>query len=147
MTTSTSSSAAVPPRGHLAPSLSPQAAEASAYLQKNKVSHLIQQLLCATLYERPDDPREFMARKLEEIRNARARGHSYSQFTRENLTALFRIFDVVGRGSISKVQYDAGMAVVGATEKANPRPSGVEQDIIRCDTFVEEALSALGRLL
>ncbi|KAJ3162722.1 EF-hand calcium-binding domain-containing protein 10 [Geranomyces michiganensis] len=145
MAASTSSYA--PSQGRLPAAVSPQAAEASAYLQRNKVAHLIQQLLCATLYERPDDPREFMARKLEEIRNTRARGHSYSQFTRENLTALFRIFDVVGRGSISKAQYDAGMSVIGASEKANPKPSGVEQDIIRCDTFVEEALSALGRLL
>ncbi|KAJ3023749.1 EF-hand calcium-binding domain-containing protein 10 [Thoreauomyces humboldtii] len=159
-----------PPAGvkSLPPTESVQARDATAYLEKNRVPQIIQQLLCAVLYERPDDPKEYMVRKLEETRNAKARGQALLLFTRENLTALFRIFDVTGKGSITKEQYDEGtgmssptlvsialglnqslskgMRTIGALDKASTRPSGVEHDIIRSDTFVEEALAALSKL-
>ncbi|KAI8820765.1 uncharacterized protein EV422DRAFT_62379 [Fimicolochytrium jonesii] len=123
-----------------------QAQEAAEYLSKNKVHQIVQQLVCACLYERPDDPKEFMVRKLEEMRNARARGQSLVLFTRENLVALFRIFDVTSRGAITKQQYDQAMKNIGAYDKANARPSGIEQDLIRQETFVEEAAAALSKL-
>ncbi|KND00904.1 uncharacterized protein SPPG_04004 [Spizellomyces punctatus DAOM BR117] len=126
-------------------SVSEHSREAAEYLNKNKVPQIIQQLICACLYEQPDDPREFMVRKLEEMRSARARGQSLILFTRGDLQALFRIFDVTGRGWITKEQYDAAMKNIGAAEKSNQRPSGVDQNRIRSDTFVEEALSALSR--
>ncbi|KAJ3046845.1 EF-hand calcium-binding domain-containing protein 10 [Rhizophlyctis rosea] len=116
--------------------------EATDYLTKHRVPHILQMLTTAVLFERPDDPKEFMVRKLEEMRNAKARGQSLVLFTRDNLLSLFRIFDVTGKGHISLEQYHEAMKNVGAANP-NPKPAGADTNRIPADTFVEEALRAL----
>ncbi|KAJ3041207.1 EF-hand calcium-binding domain-containing protein 10 [Rhizophlyctis rosea] len=113
-------------------------AEATDYLTKHRVPHILQMLTSAVLFERPDDPKEFMVRKLEEMRNAKARGQSLVLFSRDNLLSLFRIFDVTGKGYISLEQYQEAMKNIGATNP-NARPAGSDTNRIPADTFVEEA--------
>ncbi|KAI9105737.1 hypothetical protein DFS34DRAFT_600667 [Phlyctochytrium arcticum] len=119
----------------------PQEEDAAAYLAKNRVPQIMQQMLCATLFEQPDDPKEFMVRKLEEMRNARARGQALSVFTRTDFQGLFRIFDVTGRGYITEEQYVEAMKSIGAWDRGDQRPAnGAESNRIRADTFVEDAI-------
>ncbi|KAI8998263.1 hypothetical protein BC832DRAFT_240248 [Gaertneriomyces semiglobifer] len=119
--------------------------DATEFLNRNNVPQIVQQLLCAVLHERPDNPRDFLARKLEEMRNARARGQSLTLFTRENLTALFRIFDITGKGWITSEQYAEAMKSIGAEGKAKKSSDGSAADRIYCDAFVDEAYTALNR--
>ncbi|KAJ3334220.1 EF-hand calcium-binding domain-containing protein 10 [Blyttiomyces sp. JEL0837] len=85
-----------------------------------------------------DDPRALMTKKLEEMKASKSRGQSLVIFSRENLIALFRIYDVTGKGYITVDQYLTAMDNVGAQDY-NKKPSGSEQGKISVDTFVENA--------
>ncbi|KAJ1543555.1 EF-hand calcium-binding domain-containing protein 10, partial [Cladochytrium tenue] len=115
-----------------------KADEARAYLAKHRIEQVLQQLMAALLHQRPDDPRALMIKKLEEMRAAKARNQSLPAFTKENLAAVFRVFDVVGRGYITPEQYRAAMADVGV-EKFDPNPPGTEARRISAETFVDRA--------
>ncbi|KAJ3207393.1 EF-hand calcium-binding domain-containing protein 10 [Dinochytrium kinnereticum] len=114
------------------------AEEAKAYLDKHRIPWVMQQLLTVILHQKPADPRALMIKKLEEIKLAKTRGQSMVLFTRENLVALFKIFDVVGKGFITMEQYESAMKDIGATNY-NPFPAGVEGNRIQQDTFVDNA--------
>ncbi|KAJ3352350.1 EF-hand calcium-binding domain-containing protein 10 [Kappamyces sp. JEL0680] len=97
--------------------------EAQSYLATHRIAEIIQSLTQALLVERPDNPREFMERHLQMLRSVKARNQNHVQFTRENLMALFRFYDQVGRGYISMQQYHEAMATIGAT-KYSLKPNG-----------------------
>ncbi|KAI9334512.1 hypothetical protein DFJ73DRAFT_799088 [Zopfochytrium polystomum] len=118
------------------------AEEAKAYLEKHKLEHVMQQLMTVLVHQRPADPKALLVKKLEEIKSARARNQSLSLFTKENLVAVFRIFDVTGRGYISMAQYAAAMEDIGVS-KFNATPIGADQDRITLEAFVDNAFAGL----
>ncbi|KAI8905631.1 hypothetical protein EDD86DRAFT_241515 [Gorgonomyces haynaldii] len=119
--------------------------DSKEYLERFKIVDVIQQLTLSCLIEQPGNPREFMAKKLEAIRTSRARSQNHVVFTRENLVAVFRCFDVTGKGYISLEQYKEAMETLGA-KVYNQKPSGYGLDHITLDTFADEAGSALRKL-
>ncbi|KAI8846467.1 hypothetical protein BC829DRAFT_264810 [Chytridium lagenaria] len=86
------------------------------------------------------DPRQLMIKKLEEIKVAKSRGQSMVLFTRENLIALFKIYDVIGKGCISLDQYESAMKNIGAVNY-NGNPLGADANRIQQDTFVGQRVS------
>ncbi|KAJ3357813.1 EF-hand calcium-binding domain-containing protein 1 [Entophlyctis luteolus] len=111
---------------------------ADAYLRKHNIPDTLQQILTALLHQRPDDPRKFIIKKLEEAKNSKARGQSLLVFSRENLVALFKVFDVTGKGHITLDQYKAAMTDIGACNY-DSMPVGYEKDRIMMDDFVDNA--------
>ncbi|KAI8854753.1 hypothetical protein BC829DRAFT_160810 [Chytridium lagenaria] len=116
------------------------AEDAKAYLEKHRIPWVMQQLLTSVLHQKPADPRQLMIKKLEEIKVAK--GQSMVLFTRENLIALFKIYDVIGKGCISLDQYESAMKNIGAVNY-NGNPLGADANRIQQDTFVDNALVAL----
>ncbi|EGF78746.1 hypothetical protein BATDEDRAFT_90541 [Batrachochytrium dendrobatidis JAM81] len=119
--------------------------EARQYLEKHRILEIVQQLTTSLLIEKPVNPQEFMIRKLEAMRVARARNQNHVLFTRANIVALYKIFDITGRGYISIEQYREAMMTIGAS-KYNPKPLGYGVNRISSDTFADEALTALRKL-
>ncbi|KAL2920021.1 hypothetical protein HK105_200087 [Polyrhizophydium stewartii] len=128
---------------------SEQFEEARAYMERHRIHDAVLQLAAAVLIDRPQNPREFMVRRLEGMRVARARAQNHVLFSRDNLVALFKIFDVTGRGYITIDQYKEGacrpMATLGAS-KYNPKPLGYGVNRINVDSFADEAMTALRKL-
>ncbi|KAJ3127768.1 EF-hand calcium-binding domain-containing protein 10 [Irineochytrium annulatum] len=116
--------------------------DAKAYIKKHNLNHVMDQLMTSILHQRPVDPRALMIRKLEDIKAARARGQNMIIFTRENLAAVFKIFDTTGKGYLTKDQYISAMEDIGAYG-FNENPAGADQDRISNDTFVDNAMQAL----
>ncbi|KAJ3127465.1 EF-hand calcium-binding domain-containing protein 10 [Nowakowskiella sp. JEL0407] len=119
--------------------------DAMNYLSTNNVYDIIQSVTSSLIYSRPDDPKEFVIKKLEEMRNTKIRGNSIPQYSRDNLVALFRIFDVASRGFITIDQYHSAMFDIGAKDY-NKIPSGWATSKISMETFIEEATISLSRL-
>ncbi|KAI9350198.1 hypothetical protein BDR26DRAFT_852006 [Obelidium mucronatum] len=115
---------------------------AEAYLRKHNIPATLQQILTSLLQQRPDDPKKFIIKKLEDAKNAKTRGQSMLVFSRENLIALYKIFDVTAKGHITLEQYKAAMQDIGAVSY-NLTPNGHEKDRIGQDDFVDNAFSAL----
>lgn len=59
-------------------------------------------------------------------------------FSRENLSALFRMFDVTGKGSITLEKYFEAMKDIGVTNY-NLKPRGHTENKISQEIFVDEA--------
>ncbi|KAH6567239.1 hypothetical protein BASA50_000522 [Batrachochytrium salamandrivorans] len=122
-----------------------QLGDARLYLEKHHILDIVQQLTTELLVERPEHPQEFMVRRLEAMRVARTRNQNHILFSRENAAALYKIFDITGRGYITIEQYREAMMTMGAT-KYNFKPLGYGVNRISSDTFVDEALTALRKL-
>ncbi|RKO93629.1 hypothetical protein BDK51DRAFT_29174 [Blyttiomyces helicus] len=140
-----------------------QIEDAGRYLEKHRVPHILQLLTAALVQERPADPKDFLVRKLHDLRNAavrypsarlevptygwpplshplsrnKARGNPLTLFTRENLTALFMIFDVTGKGLITLEQYREAMKSIGAANAAQ-QPAELQDGQVSLEGFVEE---------
>ncbi|KAI8840426.1 hypothetical protein BJ741DRAFT_52523 [Chytriomyces cf. hyalinus JEL632] len=111
---------------------------ADAYLRKHNIPAIMEQIMTGLIHSRPEDPKKFIVKKLEDARNAKARNQSMLVFSRENLVALHRIFDVTGKGHITLDQYKAAMQDLGATNY-NASPNGHEKERIYLDDFVDNA--------
>ncbi|KAJ3138508.1 EF-hand calcium-binding domain-containing protein 1 [Physocladia obscura] len=131
---------------------------ANTYLRKHNIPETLQHILTALLHQRPDDPKKFIVKKLEDAKSAKvyennffykhanlsskcaqARGQSIIVFSKENLVALFKVFDITGKGHITLEQYKSAMFDIGAKEY-NEKPAGYEKDRIMQDEFVNNAL-------
>ncbi|KAI9208658.1 uncharacterized protein BJ171DRAFT_489594 [Polychytrium aggregatum] len=119
-----------------------QLEDAKQYLASNKVMETLKFLMMSLLTHRPDDPHSFMVAKLQEMRSAKVRGQSLQFYSRDNLSAIFRILDSSNRGHINLDQYTEGMKTIGAVN-FNPRPMGGAK--ILMDTFIDEAQIAMAR--
>ncbi|KAJ3064520.1 EF-hand calcium-binding domain-containing protein 10 [Podochytrium sp. JEL0797] len=136
-----STSAKLPQSGPPLPGGVPGAGQreaADAYLRKHNIPGTLQQIMTALIHARPEDPKKFVIKKLEDAKVAKARGQSMLVFSRENLIALFKIFDLTGKGHITFEQYTAAMVDIGA-KGYNLKPAGHEKDRISQEDFVDAA--------
>ncbi|KAI8895126.1 hypothetical protein BC833DRAFT_178221 [Globomyces pollinis-pini] len=117
--------------------------EAEAYLNTHRIPDIILSLTQSLLVERPANPKQHMDKNLQLMRSIRARNQNQVLFTRENLQALFRFFDHVGRGYISMSQYDEAMKTIGAL-KFNPKPSGYGKLIVTYLRFASHPVLIVG---
>lgn len=70
---------------------------------------VIFQLLGARLaFVKPDDPNEFLKQELAQIQEKQAANEPVSLFSEDDLSNMFSIFDITGRGYVNHVQYEKG---------------------------------------
>lgn len=91
------------------------------------------------LFHKPDRPREFIAKYLEQVKVT----GTPSLLTKEDLDTMFGMFDVTKRGVISAEQANAALrSVLGpAADLSRVKVSANQQ--LRRDEFVDAMLEAL----
>mmetsp|Transcript_21861 Transcript_21861/g.45542 ORF Transcript_21861/g.45542 Transcript_21861/m.45542 type:complete len:127 (+) Transcript_21861:44-424(+) len=91
-------------------------ADADSYLKSNKVMELFHDLGTKILYSKPDDPNAFLMEKLKEIQECKNRGAKSVFFTDNDITTMYRMFDVTGSGWITREQYGTALECLGVGE-------------------------------
>ena len=113
------------------------------YLKKHRLAELFENMTSALVFERPDDPKSFMAEYLRKLKQARdAKSNSPCLFNETNVRSLFGMLDPAGRGYINHSQYKAGMDNLGVTTYER-NPPGSDNDQISLQTFMAEAREGL----
>merc|ERR1712212_28282 len=101
---------------------------AALYMKEHRVEALMQQLAESLIYQQPVDPRAHLIEVLDGLIGSRERGNPPAGLLDvSNITAIFGLIDVMGRGSISL--RDA----LSALEKV-----GISVDIFQCDPVSKE---------
>ncbi|XP_066910082.1 EF-hand calcium-binding domain-containing protein 10-like [Clytia hemisphaerica] len=116
---------------------------AKYYLKKHRITDLFDNITAALVYQRPDDPKEFMIDYIKKLRDSKAAKLDYpSLFDETNVRSLFGIMDPAKKGYINHSQYKSGMENIGvSTYERNP--PGSDEDQIGLDVFVIEAKEGL----
>uniref|UniRef100_A0A667Y004 Si:dkey-42p14.3 n=1 Tax=Myripristis murdjan TaxID=586833 RepID=A0A667Y004_9TELE len=87
----------------------PREKEAADYLEKHKIIELFDNLTSMLFFHRPENPREFLIEKLEQLRSSKLRRvPGPSLFDSSNVDALFGILDPSNQGHITFAQYKEG---------------------------------------
>ncbi|EDO49685.1 predicted protein [Nematostella vectensis] len=118
---------------------------AREYLKKHKIMELLDNLTSHLIYERPEEPKEYMCHYLEKLRDARTAQRNYPcLFDDSNVRSLFGMLDVTGKGFITYEQYKEGLDTLGV-DKFNRDPPGADIDKITSETFLKEARQGLAQ--
>ncbi|XP_026222395.1 EF-hand calcium-binding domain-containing protein 10 [Anabas testudineus] len=119
--------------------------EAADYLKKHRINELMDNLISMLFFYRPDNPREFLIEKLEELKISRQGGvKGPNLFNNSNLDAVFRILDPANQRYITFAQYKQALTTLGIKD-INECPEGVNEDRISQETFKTEAMRGLQR--
>ncbi|XP_069852356.1 EF-hand calcium-binding domain-containing protein 10 isoform X1 [Dipodomys merriami] len=95
-------------------SVSSRELQAKEYLEKHRILDVLNYLTSMLLFNKPENPREFLMSLLERIRIAKVTGIAFPYFMdNTNITAMFEMLDAAGRGSISVVQYKEALKTLG----------------------------------
>ncbi|XP_063052156.1 EF-hand calcium-binding domain-containing protein 10 [Engraulis encrasicolus] len=117
--------------------------DAAEYLQKHKISDLMDNLTSMLFFHRPERPREFLIEQLEQVKVARATNlDSPCLFSEANLEAIFGILDPADRGYISYAQFKEALTTLGI-KNISATPDGHATDQITKHTFKKEAKAGL----
>ncbi|XP_061677922.1 EF-hand calcium-binding domain-containing protein 10 [Syngnathoides biaculeatus] len=117
--------------------------EAAAYLEKHKIFDLMRNLTSMLFFYRPDDPKEFLIEKLEQLKQARDQGQKApSLLSHSNLDAAFGIVDPANERYVTFAQYKQALISLGMKD-INECPDGVNDDKITYDTFITEGMLSL----
>ncbi|BFZ10409.1 hypothetical protein BsWGS_13448 [Bradybaena similaris] len=117
--------------------------DATEYLLKHRIQDLFNNLTAQLIYNRPDNPKEFLIEKLENLQMARASSVNYPcLFDESNIRSVFGMLDPTGRGYVSLKQYHEAMMTLGARD-FDLSPDGADMDQINVDTFTREAKRGL----
>lgn len=88
--------------------------EAVAYIEANNIPALLQQLTAELVYHKPDNPREFLIRKLQKRQEqSLADIPRVSLLTDEDLGTMFGMLDPIGQGQLSGKQVMQGLKGLG----------------------------------
>jgi hypothetical protein len=87
-----------------------QSTESLNYLRAHHIPELIENLIAGLVYARPEDPRQYLIEKIENLRDARdtKQPPHHPLFAEQNIRGCFSLFDVSGRGTITLEQYKQG---------------------------------------
>ena len=80
--------------------------EANEYIEKHNLLKLFQDLGTLLVYHRPEDPKDFLVKKLEQFQENRG---VLPFFTETDVRAMFGMFDRTNSGSISAHQYQQAL--------------------------------------
>ncbi|XP_029909363.1 EF-hand calcium-binding domain-containing protein 10 [Myripristis murdjan] len=123
----------------------PREKEAADYLEKHKIIELFDNLTSMLFFHRPENPREFLIEKLEQLRSSKLRRvPGPSLFDSSNVDALFGILDPSNQGHITFAQYKEALMALGVRD-IKEHPEGVNEDRISRETFEREATEGLQR--
>ncbi|KAK7880682.1 hypothetical protein WMY93_032680 [Mugilogobius chulae] len=122
---------------------SEQEQAAQEYLEKHRILELMENLISLVLFNKPENPKQFMSEQLELLKKSRHSGtRGPSLFSNNNLDTVFGILDPADRKYISYDQYKHALQTLGVRE-LNECPDGVNEDKISQDTFKTEAMEGL----
>mmetsp|Transcript_50504 Transcript_50504/g.68689 ORF Transcript_50504/g.68689 Transcript_50504/m.68689 type:complete len:131 (-) Transcript_50504:285-677(-) len=117
--------------------------QAHEYIAEKRIDALFQDLGTRLVFERPSDPNAFLLQVLEDYQTNRARNQPSNFFTDDDITALFELFDPIGRGEITESQYFKALQSVGVESPSVQLPGSLKVDrasFVRC---VKEELAML----
>ena len=118
---------------------------ASKYLKDHKIIELFQNLTAALVYERPDDPKDFMKKHIEQLLKAITDPDEADPpcfMDESNLKSIFSMLDVTKKGYITKEQYLQALGNLGV-RKFNQNPAGADFNKITMETFLRETKASL----
>ncbi|CAM9839137.1 unnamed protein product [Chrysoparadoxa australica] len=87
--------------------------EARQYIEAKGVTKLFQELGTRVMFERPNNPSEFLLEVLGELQAAKKEGTASSFFTGQDVEAMFSMFDPTGKDSVSVAQYRQALKSLG----------------------------------
>ena len=122
--------------------------EATEYLKLHKIPELFEILTSSLVYNRPEDPKNFIQTYLKQLQESHKENNSDKLpkfFDESNVTSIFGMLDISGKGHITMEQYDQAMETMGVTDYNN-HPAGSELNRINEETFLREACSGLQKL-
>ena len=118
---------------------------ASKYLKDHKVIELFENLMARLVYERPEDPKEYMKKHIQQLLKAKTdpdEAESPCLLDESNLKSMYYMLDITKKGYISKEQYLQAMGAIGA-RKFNENPAGADLNKITLETFLRETKASL----
>jgi hypothetical protein len=83
-------------------------ADALEYLKSNNLLRLFDILGAKMVFVKPDDPNQFLAEELRKVIDLRAEGKPVTLFSEEDISSMFTVFDITGRGYLTNTQYLKG---------------------------------------
>eukprot|EP00049_Salpingoeca_infusionum_P013834 m.258107 g.258107 ORF g.258107 m.258107 type:complete len:138 (-) comp15536_c3_seq1:6381-6794(-) len=123
-----------------------QQAQALEYLKEHNIPEMFENMTAQLVFQRPENPRQFLTEYIEKLQAQQAKVDDGQApdisalpvlFSDDNAAAVFRLFDVTGRGWITLEQYKKGMRNMFITDY-NETPAGFVDNRITLDTFVAE---------
>eukprot|EP00455_Lapot_gusevi_P040471 TRINITY_DN457_c0_g1_i2.p1 TRINITY_DN457_c0_g1~~TRINITY_DN457_c0_g1_i2.p1 ORF type:complete len:130 (+),score=28.19 TRINITY_DN457_c0_g1_i2:63-452(+) len=103
--------------------------KARKYLEKHKILQLFERLCVELVYEKPQNPREFLIGRLEELRHAseeeKRQPVMMSLFTESDLDTMFSMFDPVNKGIITSAQLKNALNTLGVSISSHLPSSAV----------------------
>ena len=106
--------------------------QAGVYLQKHKISTLVETLCQRLVTERPENPRSFLVECLLEVKKKQQSQEPICPFTDDDLVTLFKLYNVtdtatgeLASSSITQAQYLQAMEGLGVNSPAAPDSIGV----------------------
>ena len=93
-------------------------ATAMKYLEDHKVIPLFELLGAKMVVMKPNDPNAFLIAELQKIKDLKSKNLPVTLFSESDLDILFSIFDITGRGYVTRDQLSKAFDAIGA--KATP---------------------------
>ena len=116
---------------------------AREYLEEHRIPELLENLVAALVYHRPDNHREFMLKHIENLKKAKEDFQDPPcMFDISNIQSVYGMLDITKRGHITMEQYKEAMKCMGVS-KYNTGPAGAELNKITQETFVRELKTSL----
>lgn len=91
---------------------------AMKYLEEHKVIALFELLGAKMVVMKPSDPNAFLITELQKIKELKSKNLPVTLFSESDLDILFSIFDITGRGFVTRDQLSKAFDAIGA--KATP---------------------------
>lgn len=123
----------------------PREVDTNTYLERHRIIDLFNNMTSMLIYNRPDDPKDFLILQLEKLKVAKQSGMYHPcLFDDSNIQAIFGMLDPTRKGFISKDQYTEALKTIGISD-FELLPAGAESDKITIDTFLREAKKGLNK--
>ncbi|KAM9352647.1 EF-hand calcium-binding domain-containing protein 10 [Symphorus nematophorus] len=109
------------------------------YIKKHKILELMDNLTSMLFFYKPENPREFLVKQLEQLRiSQQSGGQGPNLFNETDLDAVLRILDPANQKYITFAQYKHALTTLGIRD-INECPEGVNEDRISHEIFKTEA--------
>eukprot|EP00736_Rhodelphis_marinus_P011559 Rmarinus@m.7493 len=120
---------------------------AQEYIKDNHIQHLFEHLGTALMYRRPNNPHEFLIEELIKLRESSKIGITVPYiFNSEDIRTMFRMFDMLETGTISRHQYREALVCLGVPYVDPPQ----DMEAINLFTFqelIKQAIAEHQRIL
>lgn len=108
------------------------------YVAEHDLLAVMEQSLAALIYAKPEDPKAFLVNYLSTLKKAGRKETTF--FTDDDLSIMFGLFDLAGKGIMAPKQYANALKNLGIE-----RAPAIEQPINK-ERFVQLARTALDAL-